>query len=180
VFERVNQDVPLEGLHWFIDDAEAISPNNIDRIAALGGGIAVQHRMAYQSEYFVERYGRGAAHRHDAAKGRQGLGGRRRAAIRPAASTAMPTRRRGRRGCRSPTSRATWARSAAPAGPCGALDRVRISTMTSYLTCAAVGLLAGLLYSLIRVRSPAPPAIALIGLLGIVIAQSLVMGLKAW
>jgi hypothetical protein len=75
VFERVNQDVPLEGLHWFIDDAEAISPNNIDRIAALGGGIAVQHRMAYQSEYFVERYGRGAAHRHDAAKGRQGLGG---------------------------------------------------------------------------------------------------------
>ena len=34
---------------------------SIDRIAALGGGIAVQHRMAYQGEYFVERYGRGAA-----------------------------------------------------------------------------------------------------------------------
>jgi len=27
----------------------------------LGGGIAVQHRMAYQGEYFVERYGAGAA-----------------------------------------------------------------------------------------------------------------------
>ena len=26
-------------------------------IAALGGGIAVQHRMAFQGEYFVERYG---------------------------------------------------------------------------------------------------------------------------
>src|SRR5207245_6149013 len=34
---------------------------SIDRIAALGGGIAVQHRMAYQGEYFVERYGPGAA-----------------------------------------------------------------------------------------------------------------------
>ena len=34
---------------------------SIDRIAALGGGIAVQHRMAYQGEYFVERYGAGAA-----------------------------------------------------------------------------------------------------------------------
>ncbi len=33
----------------------------MDRIAALGGGIAVQHRMAYQGEYFVERYGMGAA-----------------------------------------------------------------------------------------------------------------------
>ena len=34
---------------------------NIDRIAALGGGIAVQHRMAFQGEYFVERYGAAAA-----------------------------------------------------------------------------------------------------------------------
>ncbi len=33
----------------------------MDRIAALGGGIAVQHRMAYQGEYFVERYGAQAA-----------------------------------------------------------------------------------------------------------------------
>lgn len=33
----------------------------MDRIAALGGGIAVQHRMAYQGEYFVERYGAKAA-----------------------------------------------------------------------------------------------------------------------
>ncbi|MGK9233954.1 amidohydrolase [Inquilinus limosus] len=61
VFERVNQDVPLEGLHWFFDHAETISDRSIDRIAALGGGIAVQHRMAYQGEYFVERYGLGAA-----------------------------------------------------------------------------------------------------------------------
>jgi predicted amidohydrolase YtcJ len=61
VFERVNQDIPLEELHWFFDHAETISDQSIDRIAALGGGIAVQHRMAYQGEYFVERYGAGAA-----------------------------------------------------------------------------------------------------------------------
>jgi predicted amidohydrolase YtcJ len=61
VFERVGRDIPLAGLHWFIDHAETISDRSIDRIAALGGGIAVQHRMAYQGEYFVERYGEAAA-----------------------------------------------------------------------------------------------------------------------
>jgi predicted amidohydrolase YtcJ len=61
VFERVDQDIPLSGLNWFFDHAETISDESIDRIAALGGGIAVQHRMAYQGEYFVERYGSGAA-----------------------------------------------------------------------------------------------------------------------
>jgi hypothetical protein len=61
VFEKVNQDMPLDGLHWFFDHAETISDQSIDRIGALGGGIAVQHRMAYQGEYFVERYGYGAA-----------------------------------------------------------------------------------------------------------------------
>ena len=61
VFERVNRDIPLKGLNWFFDHAETISDRSIGRIAALGGGIAVQHRMAYQGEYFVERYGAGAA-----------------------------------------------------------------------------------------------------------------------
>jgi len=61
VFERVNRDIPLNGLHWFFDHAETISDESIDRIAALGGGIAVQHRMAYQGEYFVDRYGPAAA-----------------------------------------------------------------------------------------------------------------------
>jgi len=61
VFERVDQDIPIAGLNWFFDHAEAISDKSIERIAALGGGIAVQHRMAYQGEYFVERYGPDAA-----------------------------------------------------------------------------------------------------------------------
>jgi predicted amidohydrolase YtcJ len=63
VFENVNRDVPFNGLHWFFDHAETVSDKNIERIAALGGGIAVQHRMAFQGEYFVDRYGAAAARR---------------------------------------------------------------------------------------------------------------------
>ena len=61
VFEKVDREMPLAGLNWFFDHAETISDRSIDRVAALGGGIAVQHRMAYQGEYFVERYGARAA-----------------------------------------------------------------------------------------------------------------------
>lgn len=57
VFEQVNKDVPFDGLRFIIDHAETIRPASIDRIKALGGGIAIQHRMAFQGEYFVERYG---------------------------------------------------------------------------------------------------------------------------
>lgn len=63
VFEKVNRDIPLQGLNWFFDHCETISDRNIDRIAALGGGIAVQHRMMFQGEDFVERYGAKAAER---------------------------------------------------------------------------------------------------------------------
>ena len=61
VFEKVHRDIPLDGIHWFFDHAETISERSMDRIAALGAGVAVQHRMAYQGEYFVERYGAAAA-----------------------------------------------------------------------------------------------------------------------
>jgi XapX domain-containing protein len=43
-----------------------------------------------------------------------------------------------------------------------------------YLISLGAGILAGLLYGLINVRSPAPPAIALIGLLGILIGEQIV------
>jgi predicted amidohydrolase YtcJ len=63
VFERVNREVPLGGLRWFFDHCETISDRNIERIKALGGGIAIQHRMAFQGEYFIQRYGKQAAER---------------------------------------------------------------------------------------------------------------------
>jgi predicted amidohydrolase YtcJ len=57
VFERVNADIPFDGLRWFFDHCETITQKNIERVRALGGGIAIQHRMAYQGEYFIQQYG---------------------------------------------------------------------------------------------------------------------------
>jgi predicted amidohydrolase YtcJ len=61
VFERVDREVPFDGMRWIIDHAETITPRSIDRVKALGGGIAIQHRMAFQGEHFVDRYGAKAA-----------------------------------------------------------------------------------------------------------------------
>lgn len=60
VFEKVNQDIPFAGLPWIFDHAETIDERNIERVQALGGGIAIQSRMAYQGEYFTDRYGAAA------------------------------------------------------------------------------------------------------------------------
>lgn len=62
-FETVHRDAPLSGIPWFFDHAETISDRNIERIKTLGGGIAIQHRMAFQGEYFLNRYGAKAAER---------------------------------------------------------------------------------------------------------------------
>jgi predicted amidohydrolase YtcJ len=61
VFEAVNRDIPFAGLRWFFDHAETVTERNLERIKALNGGIAIQHRMAYQGEYFIDRYGANAA-----------------------------------------------------------------------------------------------------------------------
>ncbi len=61
VFEKINQEIPFDGLPWIFDHAETIDERNIERVKKLGGGIAVQSRMAYQGEYFKERYGAKAA-----------------------------------------------------------------------------------------------------------------------
>jgi predicted amidohydrolase YtcJ len=63
VYEEINREIPFNGLHWFFDHCETISDRNIERIKALGGGIAVQNRMAFQGEYFVDRYGAKQAER---------------------------------------------------------------------------------------------------------------------
>ncbi|WP_114241082.1 XapX domain-containing protein [Dyella sp. C9] len=43
--------------------------------------------------------------------------------------------------------------------------------MKSYVISLAAGLLVGIVYGLLKVRSPAPPVVALIGLLGILIGE---------
>lgn len=46
--------------------------------------------------------------------------------------------------------------------------------MKIYLISMAVGLLAGILYGLLGVRSPAPPLIALVGLAGLLLGEQAV------
>lgn len=46
--------------------------------------------------------------------------------------------------------------------------------MKLYVVSAAVGLLVGIIYGLLDVRSPAPPVVALVGLLGILLGEQLV------
>lgn len=45
--------------------------------------------------------------------------------------------------------------------------------MQAYIASLAAGVLVGVIYGLLRVRSPAPPVIALVGLLGILIGQQI-------
>lgn len=46
--------------------------------------------------------------------------------------------------------------------------------MQAYLISLAAGVLVGVIYGLIAVRSPAPPMIALVGLLGILAGEQVV------
>jgi XapX domain-containing protein len=46
--------------------------------------------------------------------------------------------------------------------------------MKPYLVSLALGLLVGVIYALFKVRSPAPPMIALVGLLGILLGEQIV------
>jgi predicted amidohydrolase YtcJ len=60
VFEPIFHETGYRA-RWGIDHAETITPRNIARIKAMGGAIAIQDRMAFAGEYFVERYGAEAA-----------------------------------------------------------------------------------------------------------------------
>ncbi len=52
--------------------------------------------------------------------------------------------------------------------------------MKVYLLSLGAGLLVGIVYSLLGVRSPAPPVVALIGLLGILVGEQIVPLVKSW
>jgi XapX domain-containing protein len=46
--------------------------------------------------------------------------------------------------------------------------------MRMYLVSLGAGLLVGLIYSFLGVRSPAPPLVALVGLLGILVGEQVI------
>jgi predicted amidohydrolase YtcJ len=61
VYEQVNREVPFDGCTGSSTTPRPSPRATSSASGALGGGIAVQHRMAYQGEAFVERYGVKAA-----------------------------------------------------------------------------------------------------------------------
>ncbi len=52
---------PLDGLRWSIEHAKTITEQNIDHIASLKGGIAIQDRMVFLGDEIIRRYGAKAA-----------------------------------------------------------------------------------------------------------------------
>jgi XapX domain-containing protein len=50
--------------------------------------------------------------------------------------------------------------------------------MKVYLISIAAGMLVGVIYALLQVSSPAPPAIALVGLLGMLVGEQVVPVVK--
>lgn len=52
--------------------------------------------------------------------------------------------------------------------------------MKTYLVTLALGVLVGAIYGLFQVRSPAPPVIALVGLLGILLGEQVPPLVRQW
>jgi XapX domain-containing protein len=52
--------------------------------------------------------------------------------------------------------------------------------MKAYLVSLAAGVLVGLVYSVLEVKSPAPPTVALVGLLGMLAGEHLIPFVRTW
>lgn len=56
VYEEVAKGAGLTS-GWFVDHVDTFTQGNLERIAALGGGIALQNRIQFQAEDFIANYG---------------------------------------------------------------------------------------------------------------------------
>ncbi|SEB05020.1 amidohydrolase [Rubrimonas cliftonensis] len=56
--EKMNETTPLDGLKWSIEHAETITSENILRVKTLGGGIALDPKMALHGDGFMKTYSR--------------------------------------------------------------------------------------------------------------------------
>ena len=59
--EKANRDVDVSKVRWAIDHAETISPESLERVAKLGGSIAIQNRMTLDGDAFAAKWGMEAA-----------------------------------------------------------------------------------------------------------------------
>jgi predicted amidohydrolase YtcJ len=63
IFEEVHQETPIDSLRWVIPHIEDASLETMRRMKALGMGFAVQNRLYYQGDRFLENMGEQAARR---------------------------------------------------------------------------------------------------------------------
>lgn len=56
--ENINRKTPFDGLRWSIEHAETITQENIERVKKLGGGIALDDKMALHGDGFIKTYNR--------------------------------------------------------------------------------------------------------------------------
>jgi predicted amidohydrolase YtcJ len=56
--EKVNQQLPFDGLRWGIEHAEFISAENMEKIKKLGGGVTFEGKMAMHGDGFIKTYSR--------------------------------------------------------------------------------------------------------------------------
>lgn len=56
--EKVIQTTPLDGMRWSIEHAETITPENIERVKKLGGGICLDNKMAIHGDAFMKTHGK--------------------------------------------------------------------------------------------------------------------------
>jgi hypothetical protein len=61
IWEKVDAKHSFDDLRCIIDHVETISDRNVERVKALGCGLALQSRMAFAGELFQQRYGKDAA-----------------------------------------------------------------------------------------------------------------------
>jgi XapX domain-containing protein len=54
------------------------------------------------------------------------------------------------------------------------------TNMKAYLVSLAAGVVVGLIYSVMQVKSPAPPTIALVGLLGMLAGEHVIPLVRTW
>jgi predicted amidohydrolase YtcJ len=59
--EKAHRDVPIDKVRWAIDHAETISPESLERVAKLGGSVAIQNRMSLDGDAFAAKWGTEAA-----------------------------------------------------------------------------------------------------------------------
>ena len=55
-----------------------------------------------------------------------------------------------------------------------------MNNMKAYLVSLVAGVVVGLIYSVMQVKSPAPPTIALAGLLGMLAGEHMIPFVRTW